>query len=146
MGKFFGTYNRSLDEKNRLQLPSKLVGEMPKSLFLVRGFEGCLMAYLSTDFDKFYEKLGTLDYFDEESRHFVRIASSSVSECDVDAHGRLLLGKDVAASYHIGKEVSIIGAIDHFEIWDASAYEEYMGNHECEYERLAQSLSGRNDG
>ena len=51
---FFGTYQRNLDNKFRLQLPNKLVKEMPEHFYLLRGFEGALSIYEEKDFQKYF--------------------------------------------------------------------------------------------
>ena len=125
MVKFFGTYKRALDEKGRLLIPSKLFTPGAKSYFILRGFEGCLSVYEKDDFDALMEKLQAKDYFDPASRRAVRLALASVKELPVDIHGRVLLGKDTLRDYGIGHEVTIIGVLDHFEIWDSLAYARY---------------------
>ena len=71
------------------------------------------------------EKLQAKDYFDPDSRRDVRLALASVKELPVDIHGRVLLGKDTLRDNGIGHEVTIIGVLDHFEIWDSLAYARY---------------------
>ncbi len=138
MGIFFGTYSRTLDEKNRLQIPSKLIGELPHSFYVLKGFEGCLSVYLENDFTKLVEELKKLSYLEEKSRAYLRLTVSSVNELEVDPHGRLLLSKDLVEAYKIGKNVTIIGALDHFEIWDSEKYASYLSSHEGDYEALAE--------
>lgn len=137
MGKFFGTYYRTLDEKNRLQIPSKLVKEMPSRFFVLRGFEGCLSIYEEEQFNALLNRLESLSYLDETARSYVRLASASASEMEVDSHGRITVSSDLAKSYGIGSDVAIIGVLDHFELWDKSAYEKYLAEKAPSYEELA---------
>lgn len=140
MGIFFGTYSRSLDEKNRLQIPSKLLSPLPSKLYSIRGYEGCLSIYLESDFLSLAQKLSSLSYEESKSRAYIRLALSSVSEMEIDSHGRLPLGKELIDLYHIGKNVIIIGVLDHFEIWDEGAYLDYQKKNSGEYEALAEDL------
>jgi MraZ protein len=140
VGKFFGTYNRSLDDKNRLQVPSKMVKELPSRFFLLRGLDGCLSVYEESTFDKMLSKLESLSFFDEKCRSYIRLSASSASELPVDSHGRIMLGRDIIEQYKIGVDVVIIGVIDHFEIWDAAAYAKYISSKAPEYEELAASI------
>lgn len=136
MGKFFGTYSRTLDDKNRLQIPTKLIGQLPSRFYVLRGFEGCLSVYEEEEFQKLLEKLQNLSYLDEESRAYIRLAASSAAELDVDSHGRVALSKQLVDDYRIGKDVTIIGVLDHFEVWDATSYAKYLLAH-LDYEGLA---------
>jgi MraZ protein len=141
MGKFFGTFIRSLDEKNRLQVPTKLVASLPAKFFALRGFEGCLSVYLESDFESLTEKLTSLNYLDEKSRSYLRLTLASVVELDVDSHGRISLPKDIVEAYKISKDVRIIGVLDHFEIWDTPTYEKYLASKSSDYESIAEDLS-----
>ncbi|MFA6620292.1 MAG: division/cell wall cluster transcriptional repressor MraZ [Bacilli bacterium] len=138
MGKFFGTYSRTLDEKKRLQIPSKLVKEMPHSFYVLRGFEGCLSIYEEAEFNVLMAKLESLSYTSETARNYVRLSSASVEELDVDSHGRITLPKELADAYKIGNDVVLIGVLDHFELWDQNAYAAYLKEKSPLYENLAE--------
>ncbi len=140
MGIFFGTYSRTLDEKNRLQIPSKLVSLLPERFYLLRGFEGSISVYLESDFLKLVEKLKGLSYLETKNRAYLRLTLSSVNELEVDSHGRIALSKETVETYKIGKNVTIIGALDHFEIWDSLAYEAYANTEKDHYEAFADEI------
>jgi MraZ protein len=138
MGKFFGTYSRTLDDKKRLQIPSKLVKEMPHSFYVLRGFEGCLSIYEEAEFNALMAKLESLSYLSETARNYVRLSSASVEELEVDSHGRITLPKELADTYKMGNDVVLIGVLDHFELWDATAYDAYLKEKAPLYESLAE--------
>ena len=135
---FFGTYPRTLDDKGRLQIPSKLVAPMPAVFYVLKGFEGCLSVYEEADFQTLLAKLSSLSYLETDSRHYIRLALSSASRLEVDPHGRIALSKQLADAYAVGQNIVIIGVLDHFEIWDASAYAKYSAEHASDYEALAE--------
>ena len=137
MGKFFGTYQRTLDEKKRLQIPSKLVKEMPLRFYVLKGFEGCLSVYEEAEFEALLAKLDSLNYFDPTARAYVRVSAASAAELEVDSHGRISISTEMAARYHLESEVTIIGALNHFEIWDSAAYQKYSEEANARYEQLA---------
>ena len=141
MGKFFGTYSRTLDEKKRLQIPSKLVKEMPHSFYVLRGFEGCLSIYEEAEFNALMSKLESLSYLNETARNYIRLSSASVQELDVDSHGRITLSTELAMTYKISNDVVLIGVLDHFELWDKAAYEAYLAAKSPLYESLAERSS-----
>ncbi len=141
MGKFFGTFVRTLDAKRRLQIPSKLVSEMPSRFYLLRGFEGCLSFYEEADFQRLLSSLEALPYLDASARAYVRLAAGSASVLEVDAHGRLTITSELASGYGIGTEVTILGVLDHFEVWDSAIYQRYLAAHAAGYETLANALA-----
>jgi len=122
VGNYFGTYSRTLDEKGRLQIPSKLADKDTKRFFILKGFEGCLAVYEEENFNALVAKLHGMNFLDETARNFIRLTTSSVQVLDVDSHGRVLLSKQTLDDYRIAKDVTLIGVLDHFEIWDATSY------------------------
>jgi len=144
VGNFFGTYSRTLDDKNRLQIPTKLVESMPSRFYILRGFEGCLSVYPEDSFLELLKSLKSLSFLDEESRTYIRLAASSAAEMPVDSHGRIALTKQLVDDYRIGKEITIIGVLDHFEIWDSVSYAKYLLAHSHDYESLAARSTHNN--
>lgn len=125
--KLFGTYERSLDNKGRLLIPAKLLLGETESLYAIQGHEGCIAIYDEEAFNRLTDKLMNMDFDqDAEQRAYVRLAASSVTEMKIDSHGRILLGRQMLSEYRIGQSVTVIGVLDHFEIWDATAYAKYL--------------------
>lgn len=124
---FFGNYPRSLDPKGRLLLPSALIGESElDSLYILKGFDGCISVYLPDEFEELLTKLKTLNQRDPSDRVYLRMTTSSMKELKVDSHKRILLGADTLREYNIGNEVTVLGVLDHIEIWDRDAYNAYL--------------------
>lgn len=143
VGKFFGTYERNLDAKYRLQIPNKLVKEMPERFYILRGFEGCLSVYLEEDFDRLIDSLEKMTYLDQKTRTYMRLFLASVDALEVDSHGRISLGSDTVSRYKFSNEVTIIGVLDHFEIWDRSKYEEFLATNSLSFEELANDIASK---
>ena len=69
VGKYFGTYSRSLDEKRRLQIPSRLAKFAPgATLFALQGFDGALAVYDEEGFQKKLSELEGRDYLAQDAR------------------------------------------------------------------------------
>ena len=134
---FVGKYSRSLDPKGRLLLPSKLELSQQKSLYVLRGFDGCLSIFTLDGYEAYLTQLSSLRYTDEASRAYVRLASMSVEELPIDSHGRILLGKSLLEEYSIGNEVVLIGVLDHLELWDKNKLESYVQAQSPSFEGLA---------
>ena len=127
MGKtiYYGTYYRNLDAKGRLLIPSKLVEEGLKEVFVVRGHEGCLAVYDPEGFRKFIAHYMEMDFEDPGQRAKMRLAAASATPTKIDAVGRLLVGKQLLQDYGIGDQITIIGVFDHFEVCDQQAWIRY---------------------
>ena len=123
---FIGTYYRNLDNKGRLLLPAQLLGKERPALYLLRGFDGCVSVYVKEDYDALIESLRSLDFRNPEDRAYIRNVTASASPLKFDSVGRILLEKDVCREYGLETEITIIGVLDHFEIWDRKAYAAYV--------------------
>ena len=141
MGKFFGTYQRNLDAKNRLLLPSKLMGEMPSRLYLLKGFEGAISLYPEASFERYLSSLESLSLLDPKARSYLRLALGSIVPLELDSHSRITFPSEIMMRYKLGEEVVILGMLDHIEIFEKGAYEAMMAKEEGAYETLASSLS-----
>lgn len=137
---FFGSYSHTLDNKGRLVIPSKMRNEAGGRLYILKGYEGSLSVYKEADFQILTDALHNLPYNQRDSRDVQRIALASVVELEVDAQGRIQLPSRLLTDYKISRSVVVVGVINHFEIWDASAWEKYLQQNEKDYEAKAEKL------
>ena len=141
---FFGNYSHSLDEKGRLVIPRKMREELGNKIFIMKGFDGALAIYQQSAFDEVYEELKQYSFNKKENRDYLRIKLASIVDLDVDKMGRVQLPAQTLAKHHINKDVVVLGAGDHIEVWDKQKYEEYLSSIEDRYEDIAERL-GKDD-
>ena len=144
MGKYIGTYNRTLDAKKRLQLPAKMTEVMPSKFYMLRGFDGCIAVYEESEYEKLLSTLQPKLLEGPSSYKFIRMVMASVRELEVDSHGRVNLGEEVVEKYRLGTEIMVIGMIDHFEIWDPTSFAEYSNEESESYEEAAEKAAKHN--
>ena len=142
---FFGNYSHSLDEKGRLVIPKKMREELGNKIFIMKGFDGALAIYQLSAYDKVMEELQKYSFNKKENRDYLRLKLASIVDLDVDELGRVQLPTAVVNKYHINKDVIVLGAGDHIEVWDKARYEEYMTSIENEYEEIAERLEKDDD-
>ena len=142
---FFGSYTHNLDEKGRLVIPSKMRDELGLKAYILKGFDGALSIYKESDFQRLVNELQNLPFNKKNSRAYLRIQLASACELDIDRQGRALLPTQLLNKYQIGKEVIVIGALDHIEVWNRKDYEEYEKNADSSFETIAEELSGNED-
>ena len=138
---FFGSYEHSLDEKGRLVIPRKMREEAGNKVFVMKGFDGALSIYKVETFEKLIEEINSLPFNKRNNRAYLRMQLSSVVELDVDKMGRVQLPTQLLNKYQIGKDVIVLGALDHIEVWDRLTYQEYEAQANKEFEDLAENLS-----
>lgn len=143
---YFGYYEHNLDDKGRLMIPSKLREGLVagSTLYVLKGFEGCLSVYNEVAFNKLTSRLENLPYENKDNRKYIRGVLGSVVQLNVDKLGRIQIPTSVLSRYSIDREVVVIGVGDHFEIWDLKAYQEFEEQNNQEFEDVADKLVTKN--
>lgn len=144
---YFGSYEHTLDDKGRLMIPRKLKEGLSEGspLYIMKGFEGCIAVYNEPEFAKLSQECSSISFNKKNSRTYLRLMLSSVTELTVDKVGRIQLPSQTISKYQIGKQVMIIGVGDHFEIWDLVKFNEYQQEANENFEEIAESLDKEND-
>jgi len=137
---FLGSYDYSIDDKGRLVIPSKFRNEIGDTLYLMKGYDGCISIYKESDFQKALDNLQKLQFEREKARLHLRVLLETVVELTIDKAGRIQIPVKTLQKYTIGKQVKVIGLLDHFEIWDNDAWEKYRDDHEKDFEKDAEDL------
>lgn len=141
---FFGTYEHTLDEKNRLVIPRKMRDELGGKIYILKGFDGALSIYPETGFKKLVNELEKLSFNHKATRNYIRTELSSTNELDVDKLGRTIIPPYLMKKYALGKEVVVLGVGDHIEVWDNKTYQKYEENANKEFEENAETLDTKN--
>lgn len=133
--RYHGEYQHTVDAKGRVSLPAKFRKALPEEVVIVPGVGGALCVYSEEGFDEwmcsFFRKEDGSDGFNPRSARDValqRKLSASAENVTVDGAGRVTISAAKRKAAQIGKDVYVIGVVDHVEIWDAARYEETMAS------------------
>ncbi len=127
MSVFLGEYQHVLDERGRLSLPKKIRGELDSfEVVLTRGFEPCVFGYQKSTWLSEANKQLEIPIFEEKGRNLRRYVFSGAVAAEIDKLGRVLLPTNLKEYAGIKDEVVVIGAGDHFEIWNKETWKEYL--------------------
>ena len=88
------------------------------------------------------KELETMSFNKKENRDYLRIKLASIVDLEVDKMGRVQIPQAILNKYRISKDVIVLGAGDHIEVWDNKTYEEYYSSIEDDYEQIAERLAG----
>ena len=142
---FFGNYAHSLDEKGRLVIPRKMREALGDKIFIMKGFDGALAIYKESAYEEVIEELKRYSFNKKENRDYLRLKLASIVDLEVDKMGRVQIPTAVLGKYGIQKDVIVLGAGDHIEVWDKAKYESYMNSIEDNFEEIAERLGNDND-
>lgn len=140
-----GEYRHSVDEKNRLVIPSKFREEIGNEFIVTRGLDKCLFVYSKLEWDKIVKKLRTLPFTKKDARNFTRFFLSGACICELDRSGRVCITSPLIEYADITKDCVIIGANDRLEIWAKESWEEFMNSNEDNFAEMAENLFDSGD-
>ncbi len=123
---FLGEYDHSLDDRGRLTLPRKIRQEIDeKELVLAKGFEPCIFGFDRESWEREAAKHLEIPVTDSEGRKLRRYMFSGAQKADIDKLGRILLPTQLKEYASVSRDIVVIGAGDHFEIWNATKWRSY---------------------
>ena len=138
---FIGEYQHNLDAKGRIVVPGKFREELHESFILARGLDGCLSIYSLKQWDKMFEEIDKLPTTKKAARQYIRMLTSTATECTLDNQGRIQIPSFLSKPVNIVKECIVIGANDHIEIWDKDTWDSYYLNASESFEEVAENLN-----
>lgn len=135
---FLGEYRTKFTGKGRVILPHKFRQELKsKEVILSRGFENCIWGFDLEDFEAEAKKQLEISATEERARYMRRYLFSGSQSVELDAQGRIIIPSALLDFASVKEEVVIIGAGDHFEIWEAKFWKRHMKKVERDYARLS---------
>lgn len=117
---FIGEYYHSLDEKGRVNFPAKLREELGDQFVITKGLDGCLSAYSMGKWEVISEKVAGLPQ--AKARDLKRFMFSAATIVNPDKQGRVLISPTLRMFAKINKDIAVIGASDHVELWDRETW------------------------
>ena len=127
MTTFHGTFEHTLDAKNRLTVPSKFRSTLAGAVFLVKGAEPCLSLYPAATYDAMAQAaLAQMNPLSTQKREFSRLFYANAMSAELDGAGRVMLKEAMLEAVGIGsRDVVVAGAGDCLEIWDRGRWQAY---------------------
>jgi MraZ protein len=123
---FHGTFDHTLDAKNRMTVPSKLRAAFSEGAFLVKGSDPCIALYPARTYSALVDAaLSGMNPLSSQARELNRYFRSNAHAVELDSAGRVMLGARQMEHAGIERDVSVIGAGDCLELWDPSTWAEY---------------------
>ncbi|MCR5427276.1 MAG: division/cell wall cluster transcriptional repressor MraZ [Lachnospiraceae bacterium] len=118
-----GEFSHTIDNKNRLSIPSKFRSVLGDHFVISKGVERCLIIYTLEEWDAFQSRLAELNNFDQDARAIKRFFGSGSAYVDIDPHGRILIPAPLKEYAGLTRDVTIVGDTGgRGEIWDSDAW------------------------
>lgn len=134
-----GEYRHTIDAKGRLAMPAKLREELGEHFTVTKGLDGCLSVYPDAEWVSLETRLRSLGN-GEKARRIKRYYFANASDVQLDAQGRILIPGSLRDFACLEKDVTIVGLLDHAEIWDTGRWNEY--NADIDAESISADMEG----
>ena len=142
--RFRSRSEHTLDAKGRLNIPSRfrdVLQDHGNELLMVTNWHKCLKAFPVAVWERIETTLLVQGKKQPGMDSFRRYVISGVAECILDKQGRILLPPTLRTDFDLKKDVVLNGMLDHFEIWDKTAWEKERKLTRDKFSDFEQSLS-----
>lgn len=130
---FTGQYERTIDSKNRVQLPSQLRVAIEEErdgvgLYVSLGeHRNTLRLFTERSFQELTARMATEFMVGPESRRFEMQFYGLTSHVDVDKQGRFVLPDRLVKKARLESEVYLVGQKSYIDIWNRADFDRSLG-------------------
>jgi MraZ protein len=138
---YSGTYERAIDAKNRVAVPSNWArGEGVEFFVIPHPQEGYLMVMPEAEFHATEQRIQNSNASAQEKRQAIRQFFSGAHKVGTDKQGRLLVPDTHTAAASLGGEIVFVGAGRRFEIWSKDRHTAAAALNDEIYKRVAVEI------
>ena len=126
---FLGSFKTFFSGKNRLVLPKRFRRELGSEdkFYILLGENGEVWGFDPVNWSQLAESILKFPLSTEEGRLKRLKVFPRAEECSLDGQGRFILPQEFMENLDFKNEVLIIGAGDHFEVWDMDLWQKEQG-------------------
>jgi MraZ protein len=138
---FRGTFDYSLDQKNRLTVPAKFRASLSEGVVLAKGVWRCVELWTPKEFEgRQTAALEGLHPLSQEARKINTYFSANSQDTELDSAGRIGMPAFLAEHAGLGKEVVVTGAGDCLQVWDREAWAEFNAQLPADIDEITARL------
>jgi MraZ protein len=123
---FRGTFDHTLDAKNRLTVPARYRAALAEGVVIARPLDlkPCVTVWRPEQYDEYTRRaLSELPPLSPRLTELERFFYGSSHDSELDAAGRIMLPAKLRADAGIDREVVVVGVGGHLELWDKRAWD-----------------------
>jgi MraZ protein len=123
---FRGTYDHTLDAKNRLTVPARYRASLAEGVVMAITVDQspCVGVWRPEDYDRYTERaLAEVPPLSPQLTELQRFFFGSSSDADLDAAGRIMVPGFLMSHAGLAKDVVVVGAGDRLELWDQGRWQ-----------------------
>ena len=117
-----GTFEHTIDGKNRMFLPARLKEELGDSFHISMGTDQCLTIYPQSAWEALCQRAEELE--EEEDIEAMEVFFAQSYRCTVDSQNRIVIPPLLREYATLEKDVVIVGSNKVARIWNAQRWSE----------------------
>ena len=125
---FRGTFDHTLDAKNRLTVPARYRAALSDGVVLAMpvDLKPCVGVWRPEEYDSYTRRaLAELRPLSPRLAELERFFYGSSQDAELDAAGRIMVPGFLGQHASLAKEVVVVGVGDRLELWDKGAWNEH---------------------
>lgn len=138
---FIGQFEHSIDEKNRIAIPSKFRRVFQGEVIITKGLDGCLFLFPKAKWEKMAAGVGQLPTTKSSARLYARLLLASASRENFDSQGRIVIPVFLRKYAKLKDKVVVTGLYDRVEIWDKKTWDQVEEKVDKDAGKIVEELS-----
>jgi transcriptional regulator MraZ len=125
---FRGTFDHTLDAKNRLTVPVRYRAALAEGVVLAMpvDLKPCVGVWHPEEYESYSRRaLAELPALSSRLSELERFFYGNSQDADLDAAGRIMVPGFLSKHAHLQKEVVVVGAGDRLELWSKDRWDEH---------------------
>ncbi len=128
MAPFRGTFDHTLDSKNRLTVPARYRAALSEGVVLAMpvDLKPCVGVWRPEEYERYSRRaLAELPPLSSALNELERFFYGSSQDADLDAAGRVMIPGFLGEHAALSREVVVVGAGDRLELWDRGRWDDH---------------------
>ena len=142
MASFRGTFDYTLDAKNRLTVPARFRAVLADGVVMAKSTEPCVQLWVPVDYEAYTSgALAPLNPASPDARKLRRFFSANSHDTELDSAGRVMFPSFLLEHASLKKDVVVTGAGDCLEVWDRGEWSAYNDALAAEADEITARLT-----
>jgi MraZ protein len=139
---FRGTFDYTLDAKNRLTVPARFRAALADGVVMAKSTEPCVQLWVPNDYEAYTSSvLASLNPASPDARKLRRFFAANSHDTELDSAGRVMFPPFLLEHASLRREVVVTGADHCLEVWDRAAWRAYNDALATEADEITSRLT-----
>lgn len=121
-------------------LPAKFRSQLGDGFVMARGQERCVYVLPMQEFERITTQIQLTSMSNKSARDYLRVFLSGAVDQEPDKQGRIVVPPMLRDYANLGDEIVVIGVGTRAEIWNKSAWNNYLADKEQDYADIANDV------